>query len=255
MSLSLRTRTFKTSGIVLRTRELAEQDRFITLYTPDQGKLTCIAKGIRSFKSRRSTQVELLSRVDIQLWKSNHHFYLTQAISQKRFSGFKEDMASLTSGVFIAELVDRLTPDEQPHKEIFDLLDETFSLMEFYPEHHELLREAFVIKCLQLLGILGSVRQCGQCREPLPAEAAYLDEFNLTLHCRPCTENEPHKFKEAVHLETLKLIHFILEHRLLGVLNVKMEESHLAILSQFGRLFLATNLHHPLKSEAFLNHY
>ena len=43
-----RGRLYKTEGIVLRSMDLGEADRVLTVLTPRLGKLRVIAKGIRS---------------------------------------------------------------------------------------------------------------------------------------------------------------------------------------------------------------
>ena len=41
-------RSFTVNGIVLRMTDLGESDRFVTVLTPDRGKLTCIGKNLRT---------------------------------------------------------------------------------------------------------------------------------------------------------------------------------------------------------------
>ena len=50
--MSPRPRVYKTEAIVLRTMDLGEADRVLTVLTPRLGKLRVIAKGVRRPRSR-----------------------------------------------------------------------------------------------------------------------------------------------------------------------------------------------------------
>lgn len=249
------TRSFSGTGIVIRVAPLAESDRFVTFYTKEHGKLTTIAKGIRSVKSRRSPHIELMNRVKFQYWRSKHHLYLTQAQSEEHFRDLKHEMVSLASGAFMIEALERLTPDEEPNLALFDLLNQTLEVMNFYPHKHVELREAFLIKLLQMLGHITGFRTCSQCHQKLPQATAYLNRTHCTLTCEPCAQKIDAIHYEKVPLGALKLMHFILEHPIHAVLKVKTEATHINLMTNFGRVFLAQILQYPLKSERSLTIY
>ena len=248
-------RSFSTSGIIIRLAELGESDRFVTVYTEEYGKITCIAKGIRSVKSRRSPHIELMNRVKLQLWRSRHHVYMTQASTEARFSDLKKDIVSVASGAFMIEAMERLTPDEESHPELYRLLDSTLSLMNFYPEQHQLLRETYLIKLLQTLGNITSFHSCSDCKKRLPYQDAFLDREHSTINCHDCTQEKSDFTFELIPLDTLKLMNFILEHPLDAILKLKTDLTHLQTMSEFGRTFLYKMLPRGLKSEQSLNLY
>jgi DNA repair protein RecO (recombination protein O) len=247
-------RSNTTTGIVIRMTNFSEQDRYITFYTPDQGKLTCIAKGIRNIKSRRGSHIELLNRVEFDYWKSKNNHYLTSCKAEDRFNEMKQSMENLSSGAFIAESIERLTPEEEANPNIYHLLNQTLGLMAFYPEKHDMLREAFLVKLLNLNGTITSFRTCSECREKLPQLDAYLNEEHSTIHCGPCTKKKTGAL-QRIPLETLKLMNFLIEHPVQSILKIKLNPQHFQTMSHFGRVFLRHNHPHPFKSEAFLGIY
>jgi len=62
-----RARLYKTEGIVLRSMDLGEADRVLTVLTPRLGKLRVIAKGIRRPRSRLGGGLEPFSDVHLVL--------------------------------------------------------------------------------------------------------------------------------------------------------------------------------------------
>jgi DNA repair protein RecO (recombination protein O) len=54
-------RTLKTRAIVLRRTNYGEADRIVQLLTPENGKVSAIAKGVRKEKSKLASGIELFS--------------------------------------------------------------------------------------------------------------------------------------------------------------------------------------------------
>jgi DNA repair protein RecO (recombination protein O) len=247
-------RSFTVSGIVLRLADLGESDRFVTLLTPDRGKITCVGKNLRTMKSRRNTQLELMNRIQVKLWRSRNSHYLSECNLEERFGDLKQNLKSMASGTFIIEATERLTAEEHLIPHLYDLLEQTLSLMDFYPNKHELLREAYLIKLLNLIGTIASFRTCSECHDSLPKQDAFLDENHSTIHCEACAKKNRSHLRR-IPLETLKLMHFLLSHPIPATLKLRITREHLNIIDEFGRTFLRHDLRYPLKSEAFLNTY
>lgn len=237
-------------------KDLGEFDRFITLYTAERGKITCLAKGIRKISSKRGSHAEILNAVEVQLWKSRHHYYLTACKNDVAFSTIKTEMAGLASAFFMIELLDRLTMEEHPLPGIFELLEKTLSLMEFSPEDHVFLREVFLLKLLKELGYMTSFRSCSRCQKKLPLEEAYIDKKESQVFCKNCKGKKSFQREiEILPLEDLKLMNFILEQPTASLLRLNTQNNHLETIAYWGRVFLYKNLAQPLKSESALNLY
>ena len=60
-------KTIRTKAIVLRRTNYGEYDRILQLITPEYGKVSAIAKGVRKEKSRLAGGVELFGRSDVTI--------------------------------------------------------------------------------------------------------------------------------------------------------------------------------------------
>jgi len=60
-------RVYKTEAIVLKRVNVGEADKILTLYTPNPGKLSAIAKGVRRPKSKLGGHLELLTHSSLML--------------------------------------------------------------------------------------------------------------------------------------------------------------------------------------------
>lgn len=68
-------RTFRDAAVILRTQDLGEADRIVTLLTENHGLLRCVGRGVRKTMSRLGARLEPFGAVDIQIrWgKSGLH--------------------------------------------------------------------------------------------------------------------------------------------------------------------------------------
>ncbi|MBU1104363.1 DNA repair protein RecO [Candidatus Parcubacteria bacterium] len=72
-------RFFTTTAIVLRRINYSDSDRIYTLLTPDLGKISAIAKGVRKIKSRKAGHLDLGCIVKVSLAEGKNLHILTQA--------------------------------------------------------------------------------------------------------------------------------------------------------------------------------
>ena len=61
---------YRDDGIVLRTQDLGEADRIITMLTRRTGRVRAVAKGVRRTKSRFGARLEPFTHVDLQLYRA-----------------------------------------------------------------------------------------------------------------------------------------------------------------------------------------
>ncbi|KKR81423.1 MAG: repair protein RecO protein [Candidatus Daviesbacteria bacterium GW2011_GWA1_41_61] len=152
---------FTTEGIIVKRSNFGEADRILTIVTPFKGKIKVVAKGVRRITSRRGGNVELLNKVKIQVFQGKGMDLLTEAESLKTFSKIKNDLMISTYSSHIAELADRLLPEEQPNPQAYNLLVIVLNLLENNPR--QIFIRAFEVKLLTVLGFW-SLDQVGEVR-------------------------------------------------------------------------------------------
>jgi DNA repair protein RecO (recombination protein O) len=115
-------RTFRTEAIIIKRRNIGEADRILTVFSKDYGKLAVKATGIRKVPSKRSPHVELLNHSMLTLYKGNGFPVLTEAQTIEDFSTIKTDLTHIGYAYHLCELIDRLCPENQEQRQVFDLL-------------------------------------------------------------------------------------------------------------------------------------
>ena len=154
----------KTLAIVLRVIEFSESSCVVTLFTRDFGKIGALAKGARRPKSAFESALDLLSVVRIVfLHKTSDALdLLTEARLERRFRAAGRDLSRLYAGYYVAELLNELTDEDDPHADLFDAADATLVALDGEePVGSVVLR--FELTALRLLGHAPALEACASC--------------------------------------------------------------------------------------------
>jgi DNA repair protein RecO (recombination protein O) len=145
-------RQINTVGIVLRRVNYGEADRILTLLTPDQGKLSAIAKGVRKSKSKLAGGVELFSISEISFIKGKNDIdTLTSTRLQRHFGNIVKELARSDQGYNFIKIIDKAT-EQNPEAAYFNLLAEAFAGLEDKTVGPELTKLWFNLHLLKTAG-------------------------------------------------------------------------------------------------------
>lgn len=110
------------SGFVLKRFNFGEADRFVTLFTKENGKVEVLAKGVRKITSKRSSHIEPLNLIKFNSVKSSKNFILTEVELINSFEERKSSLKQCEIAFFVCELIDGLCPQGQVSSEIFSMI-------------------------------------------------------------------------------------------------------------------------------------
>ncbi|MCJ7804281.1 DNA repair protein RecO [Patescibacteria group bacterium] len=143
-------KTYKTEGIILKRINYGEADRILTIFTKHYGKIRVMAKGVRKLSSRKAGSLELFNQSILFLVRGKNLDLITEAEVVNLFKNWRKDLNKIAFAYYFCELVDKLTPDNQPHPLVFELLRQAFLKLGVLPGSR-LVRE-FEEKLLNELG-------------------------------------------------------------------------------------------------------
>lgn len=108
----------KAQAFVLKKRQLLESDLQATLYSRELGKIVVIAKGARSFKSRRAPHLQTGNLINVILFEKHNTFYIQQTDLVSAFSQIRnpKNMSYLYQFLYAVE---GLTPQNENDESIF----------------------------------------------------------------------------------------------------------------------------------------
>ncbi len=112
----------KLTGIIINRHVVKDNDRFLTIYTQEYGKISVYARGVRSVKSKRGSQIDLFSHIRFEVFEKNDRHTLTSVELLDGHHVSKTKLGNISRLFQIGELVDVLTPEHDPHIEVYELL-------------------------------------------------------------------------------------------------------------------------------------
>jgi DNA repair protein RecO (recombination protein O) len=183
----------KTQAIVIRAIPFGETSAVVTLFTREYGKLRALAKGAWRPKSAFDGALDLLSigQVLVLRKSSDQLDVLTEARLDRRFR-VGGSVAAVRASMQVAELLDVLTADADPHPELFDAATATIVNLSDWrgpdgPVHAAVIQTE--LSLLRLTGHAPALDACAECAAPLPVAGriafGMLDGGTLCPRCRP----------------------------------------------------------------------
>jgi len=141
-----------TTGIVLSRLDYGEADRILTVLTPDQGKLSLLAKGVRRVKSKLAGGIELFSVTNITYIKGRgtlHNVVSTRLV--KHYGNIVKNLDRTMLGYDCIKRLNRITEDE-PEPEYFTMAEQLFEALDDAGIALPLITFWFDVQLLKLAG-------------------------------------------------------------------------------------------------------
>jgi DNA repair protein RecO (recombination protein O) len=160
--------SLKTEAIVLRGIRYGEADRVLHLYTPERGRVSAIAKGVRRAKSRFGGRLEPFFRLNLVLYEGRSDLLtVTSAETIAGHPRLREHGAAIDGAARACDAVSRLFGDGEPHPGVYHLLSNQLALLDREPQRASRANAlAFRLKLLLAAGFAPHLASCASCGEP-----------------------------------------------------------------------------------------
>lgn len=106
-------------ALVLKRTNVGEADRVVTLYSPEQGKIVCIAKGVRKMSSTKRSMLEPGNQVRAFIIPTASLAIITQVTLLSDLGAVWHDLNLLRKISQILEIIDKLAVEADPEAELY----------------------------------------------------------------------------------------------------------------------------------------
>jgi DNA repair protein RecO (recombination protein O) len=177
--------TTEVRGLIIRTVDIKETDRLVTIFTEEQGAITALARGARSLKSRKLAATMQFCYGRYVLYKMGDKYQIKEAELIENFFDIRQSIEGLALANYICEILSDVTVAEAER----DLL--RLSLNSLYAISKNLhsvqkIKAVFEIRAVSILGFMPDVLSCNSCDEKLGD--FFLDIMGGIIECRSCHE-------------------------------------------------------------------
>lgn len=226
-------------GLVLRVKDYNDNDALLTLLTPDHGRLTVKARGLRRKNSPLIAPCQLLALGEYTLFEYKGMYTVNEAHSIELFQGLRKDLLKLSLGTYFAQVAEVISQEDLPSPELLSLvLNCLFALSSLdLPECQ--IKAAFEIRCACLAGYTPDVYSCHRCGNTVP------DRFDVsagTLECKSCRSQESSGLRMPLTPGMLDALRYLVACDPKRMLGFEASTETLEQLSQVSETYLTTQL-------------
>ena len=243
-------RVYKTEAIVLKHINLGEADKILTLYTPNLGKFSAIAKGVRRPRSKMGGHLELLTHCSLMLARGQNLDIITQSETISSFLPLRDDLWRASLALYAAELVAQFTAERVENYPIYRLLLDTLKWL-CETDNGDLILRYFELNLLTHLGYKPELQRCLDCKSPLEPTANFFSSSGGGVLCPACREKEP--LSQPISLNGLKVIRFLQESDYPKASRVRINQDLSRELESLMRHYIRYLLEREVKSVAWLD--
>ncbi len=257
-------RTYRATGINLKTMPLGESDRLITILTQEAGLIRAVAKGARKQPSKLGGRMEPFVVNDLMLSRGRRNAHLdpqstlqriAQAETLHSFTSLRRSLAHLTAAQYLAEVVLVLASSGATQEDLYLLLLEHLQRLDQARDPAQILPllSHGLYHLLALAGVAPQVFTCQICQTPIVPQPDQDVQFSLSnggLICDPCSFNRALKGLSLISPTVLQALQQLPDPQL-------PPESTLTTASWLGaeallRRAIETHTERPIQSSALI---
>lgn len=185
---------YTVDGLVLRAQNYGENDRLITILTAD-GKMTVIAKGARSLKSKIKNLTEPFVYANFELnQRSGGIAWIKGGSIEQSFYDLRNSIDRLFLSTYICDVANELSGERIDCSDMLRLTLNTLYAIMSEKRPLPQIKAVFEIRASAMSGYRPNVDYCEHC-ETEKTENTYFDVMNGGIICSDCLQKrgEIHK--------------------------------------------------------------
>jgi DNA repair protein RecO (recombination protein O) len=245
--------TYTVNALVLRRNNLADNDRILTLFTRERGKLSAVARGAQKPTSKFSGVSEPFTVFKALLATGKSLDVLTQCEITNAFPALRDDLDRLARASYFCELLDRFTHDrdETEAERLFDLSLSALALLQEPEAFPDIITHAYELHLLAEQGYAPVLDYCVKCGCEIERRQA---GFSPALGGTLCSADR-YGAEDAVGLsaEALETLRRLMEGDGAELLALRPPPKVAAEMARAMRHYIRLRAERPLKSAEFLD--
>jgi len=246
-------RHFLTTGIILQKRNSGENNHYLTIFSPEHGRINAVSKYSRNLKSALGGNLEMLNFCQFQIYETPHNFTVIQCQLEKSYLNIRDNLEKSLYAMHLLEIFEKSVNGQNTDEsfELFQLLETSIEFLAS-TKNYELIIENFKIQLLNILGNFPDISLCFFCQKKWTEnDKIWLDQEG-SLACLSCF-NRIHGITEVIPFSLMKLIHFLVRPtQKLRLDQIILSQEQQFQLKRVINIFIQNYLHREIVSERML---
>ena len=225
-------------GMVIRTVDYRDNDKILTLFTAESGRVDAKARNCRKATSPLLACTQPFTYGEYQLFYHKNKYVINQGEVLESFYPLREDVSRFAAASLCASLCLEGVQAEERSESVFSLLYHILSFLTYGENDSRDLTACFLVRFLSLVGFRPAITHCAVCGRDLrrdPAIRFLPDRGGAT--CAGCSPVGRKISKTA--LEAMRRI-LLLDDDQLGRVKMKepLQNELLSHLIPYAKLYL-----------------
>ena len=228
-----------TKGLVIRVTPYNDTDALLSVLTPEHGRLTVKARGLRRKNSPLIAPCQLLSFAEFTLFEYRNMYTINEAHAIELFSPLRKDLQKLSLGSYFAQAAETMSQEDLPNPELLSVvLNCLFALAKLnLPEM--MVKAVFELRSACLSGYTPDLYGCYSCGCDNP------DRFDISegrLECVACRDPASTGLRMPVTPGVLDAMRYICSCDSKKLFSFHASAETLEALSYITESYLSTQL-------------
>ncbi len=251
--------TLKVRGLVIRTVDIRESDRLVTIFTEEMGVISAIARSARSIKSKKLIATLQFCYTDFVLYTKGEYYYVKEADLIESFYGVRYTVEGLALASYITEVLNYVTVAEAERDLLRLSLNSLYAISE---KKHPLIKikAVFEIRAASIIGFMPDVLACRSCEERLGD--FFFEIMSGTIVCYGChteetkTHTEPQNPHESSIVSLLSegakfALGYAIHSPLDKILSFKISDEDMQLFAKAAESYLINHIERSFNSLEF----
>ena len=175
----------EVTGLVLKSVNIGESDRLITVFTRECGNVSAMVKGARSLKNRNMSATQQFCYSTFVLYCKGDKYWVRESNLIESFFGLRNSIEGLSLAGDIVEVLSDVTTSEAENGLLRLALNSLYAISE-KKYSLEKIKAAFEIRATSIIGFMPEVLSCCECGEA--GGDFYFDIMGGSIRCFSCKE-------------------------------------------------------------------
>lgn len=154
----------EVKGLVIRTVDIKESDRMITVFTEELGVVSAMAHGARSLRSRQMASTQQFCYGSFVLAQKGELYYIKEASLIESFFDIRKTLDGLALASYICEVLAYVTVEEA-ERDLLRLALNALYAIAAGKHPADKIKAAFEVRAAAVLGFMPDVVACRDCKK------------------------------------------------------------------------------------------
>ncbi len=227
----------KVNALVIKAIDYKENDKILTLYSLEKGKITCGIKGVKKSGAKLKFASEPFCFAEYILAKKGDRYTVINATYIDSFYNLRTNLEKYYTAEVVLETINALTEQETPDANIFSLIISTIKHI-CYGKNEKIVLAKYLHSFVELNGYGFNYTDCYLCNEEISGRV-FFRFSDATFACQECYDET---FRE-IKTETYTALNYVINNSLEQISTNDSQLSYITLLKfLFYYIYVKTDI-------------